>query len=322
MSISMDVEIATPTQTTIYLLDKSAPATLLPDILPSWTRRLGVKSVKVAPLDVSGGPANLQNVIEFIRTEHHARGAVAPGTKSFSGLPEVVFDCFCPNATTLGVFDVITKANGKLRCQLSMPVAAGAALDDILRAAGKEPVHLPRTVLILGASASGDALALNLLARDHDAIDDVTIVDTDVKALNRSSAGLQGHPNSDLIAVRHIAHPADLTRAMAVLPEGSLIVHAGTSEPRHMPLMHGNALVFSRQAIIWDQTALGDSILLSEATREQAAQNLILADGWRFQLFLLAAEIAEILGLEPSVLELTAMVDSAERPARKRQAAC
>ncbi len=317
----MDVEIATPTHSTIYLLDKSAPAELLPGVLPSWTRRLGVKSVKVAALDVSSRTGDLQDIIEFIRTEHHARGALAPATRSFTDLPEVIFDNFCPNATTLGLFDVIAKANGKMHCRFSMPAAAGAALDDILRTAGRQPAQLPHNALILGAGARGDALALDLLARADGALTEVTIADTDVKALNRSSAGLRDHPKSDLFAVRHIAHPADLTRLMAMLPEGSLIVHAGTSEPRHMPLIHKNALVFPRQSIVWDQTALGESLLLTEAALEQSVQNLILADGWRFQLFLLAAEVAEILGTEPGALELTAMVDSAERPARKRQAA-
>ena len=319
MSISLDIEIATPTQSTIYLLDNSAPAALLAQVLPSWTRRLGVKSVKIA--DVSGNGRSLQDIIEFIGTEHHARGAVAPGTRSLAGLPVAIFDGICPDATGLGIFDVIAKINNQLQCRLALPAAAGAALDDILRSTGKQPARLPGTILILGAGALGDALALNLLARSDAAITELMITDTDVKVLNRSSAGLRDHPKRHLVAVRHIAHPSDLTRLMAGLPEASLIVHTGTSAARHMPLLHRNALVFSRRAIVWDQTALAESLLLTEAAKDQAAQNLVLADGRRFQLYLLAAEIAEILEPEPSSLDLTAMVDSAQALARRRKTA-
>lgn len=322
MSISMDVEIAAPTQATIYLLDRSAPSALLQDILPAWTRRLGTAGIKVAEIEAPRSVHHLQNVIEFIRTEHHARGAVAPATQSIAGLPDIVFDNLCPNVSTLGAFDVIAKVNGRLSCRLSAPEAAGATLDDILNTAGATQRRALSSALILGASRLGDAIALHLLEREKDGAQfaEITIADTDVKALNRSAAALRDHPRSARVAVRHIAHPADLTRLMAVVPEGSLIVHAGAAEARLLPLIHANGLVFTRHAIVWDPTALGHSPLLDQAAQDAESHNLILADGWRFQLYLLAAEIAEILGIEPSQPDLLAMVDAAEKSARKRQA--
>ena len=323
MSTSMDVEIAAPTQATIYLLDRSAPAVLLRDILPDWTRRLGTAGIKVAEIETSNSVRNLQDLIEFIRTEHYARGAVAPATRSIAGLPDAAFDDLGPNVSILGTFDVIAKANSKLSCRLSVPNAAATALDDILAPAGGPQARPLSTALILGASPLGDGLALHLLERGKNTAQfaEITIADTDVKALNRSGASLRDHPQSTRIAVRHIAHPADLTRLTAVLPDGCLIIHAGTAEPRLRPLIHADGLVFSRGAVIWDPTSLAGSPLLDQAARDARDQNLILADGWRFQLYLLAAKIAEILNLEPDPEALKKMVDSAERAARKRQAA-
>ncbi len=318
----MESAFASPTRATIYVLDgRDEPATTIRNILPDWAQRLGAKGVKIAELDIPGNPGSLLDVVEFIRTEHHARGAIAPGIRSFDGLPDLMFDYLNPPASALGTFDVIAKTSGKLNCRLLAPEAAGTTLDDILQSAGDTSSRTPHTALILGASALGDALAQHLLERDDDqSFTQVTLADTDVKALNRTVSNLREQAEKGRFAVRHIAHPADLTRLMAVLPERCLIVHTASAEPRMKPLIHPNGLVFPHGAIVWDPTALSDSPLIAEAAKEPASQALTLVDGCRFQLNWLATELAEILAAEPGPGELAVMVDSAERALRRRQA--
>lgn len=309
-------ETSTPQADCMGFVGVTTGSSSIMKVFPLWADILGLPTRTLVghDLPMDADPAAYRALVEQIRDDPHHRGALVTTHKMnvFAAASDL-FDELDPFAVSCSEISSISKRGDRLIGRAKDPITVDLALGDFLPAD-----HFARTgaeVIILGAGGSGTALSWALAER-ADAPARVTVTArTQDKLDHLREVHRQHGTRDDLIryVVTETAQEADALVAAA--PAGSVIANAtglGKDAPGS-PLT--DAVVFPREAWVWEFNYRGSLEFLHQARARQEQDALHVVDGWRYFIHGWSQVVADVfeLDLTPEIVERLAQAAESVR---------
>jgi shikimate 5-dehydrogenase len=255
-------------------------------IFPRWTARLGLgEDIQIQGCDLPlHAPAQrYRQVVLQVRDDPNTVGAIVTSHKmDLYAAARDLFDELDEPARLLGEVSSLALRDGRLWGWARDSVAAGRAFE---RLPGPgSGARTPADVLCFGAGGAGQAIAFHLLTQTspQPAWRRIILTDRDPERLDRIQR-LRRRLSSplDLMTVQ-TGDPRMHDDLMASLPDGSLVINAtgmGKDLPGSPVTERGQ---FPRRGIAWDLNYRGERQFLQQASRQAAARDVRVADGWEY----------------------------------------
>ena len=268
---------------TMYFIGVTTGKSSIMKVFPAWADylRLGDCAISGVDLKWHDEPGNYRRIVEHIRTDELALGALVTTHKiDLLKACHDRFDELDAHAELMGEISSISKRDGRLVGHAKDPVTSGLALDAFLpagywRQSGAE-------AFVMGAGSSAIAITWHLMRRDHGEDRPSRII-----VANRSTPRLaeierlHREFDADFPVEYHPTPAPELSDAIVGgLEPGSLVVNAtglGKDAPGS-PIT--DAARFPRDGIAWDFNYRGELVFLDQARGQQRAGNLRIEDGW------------------------------------------
>lgn len=280
-----EVLLEAPTTPTFYFIGVTTGRSSSRAMFPLWLEALERPDVRLEGIDlkIHADPDSYRQVVTHIKREPLALGALVTTHKiDLLEAARDLFDELGPFARLTNEVSSIAKAEGKLVGRATDPIAGGLSLDAIL---GQD--YFARSggsVLLLGAGGSAVALSLHLIQKPHpnDRPRRIVVVNRSAGRLDRlRQMAAQFDSDIQFDYVQNDA-PQRNDELLAALPGGSVVINAtGMGKDTPGSPLTGNAL-FPQNGVVWELNYRGELDFLRQAQAQQAAQNLIVADGWDY----------------------------------------
>ncbi len=292
-----------PKKPTVYVVGTDPIPDGLLTVLPKWARRFGQRSTAIVPVaaPLEADAAGYRRLVEFLRDEYHAVGAVMVSNAStlFEHTHQL-FDTFDGDAELLGEIGTAVRAPGTLTGLAPAKTAAQRAYEYTF---GHDTD--PPEVLIIGATGPARALALSL---SESTPRQVTLTTLDGKSMTDMRQRIAELPEDKRPTLLHVESQLEHDRLVTLLPPGSLVVNATGPEEIGTPSPVGAAALFPKDALIWDLGAVGiSSAFLDKARQQRKVRGLRLADGPVFHQYQWIAACAAVFGASPEPAEFEKM---------------
>lgn len=266
-------------------------------LFPVWADILQLDDVHLAGIDMppNDEPESYRKVVDFIKTEPLARGALVTTHKiNVYKHARDLFDGFDAYADLLGEVSSISKQDARLIGYAKDPLTSGLAFENV---AGKSywTEHAEAQALILGSGGSALAFATYLLeqARDNQPKRIVLTGRTPAR-LYHLEQRLRTLDTRLIVECKHASGPQEHDGILAGLPEFSLVVNAtgmGKDRPGS-PLTHSAR--FPMHGIVWEFNYRGELEFLHQAEAQAESRKLLVEDGWCYFLHGWSSVIAEV----------------------------
>jgi shikimate dehydrogenase len=267
-------------QPTMYFVGVTTGSSAIHRVFEAWRPLLGLEDVALTGIDIPVGapPEDYRSVVSFLRDDPLSRGGLITTHKLdlFATCRDLMSEVD-DDARRLREVSALVTVDGTVR---------GHALDTITSALSLTAIvpHLAgREVAVLGAGGAALALCdwfahragVQAPARVH-----VTDIDAD-RLASVVAAGRAGDPAISWSP--HLLQRGDVSDDLvASLPAGSIVVNAtgmGKDRPGS-PL--SDAATFPRHGYVWEFNYRGDLDFLRQARSREAADELVVEDGWRY----------------------------------------
>lgn len=289
------------TQPTMHFIGVTTGKSSIMKIFPAWAEYLGfeadLKGIDFAP---NSEPSSYREAVEFIKNDPLSMGALVTTHKvNLFRASNDLFDDLDPFAQALHEVSSISKRDGRLVGHALDPVTVGVGLDAIVPEG-----HWSETgghCLILGSGGSSLAMTLNLHNRAQSGQD----VPKRVIVTARRDASLEEmrgvHAEIGFsIPIDYVLAPTpeEADKFIAGLPESSVVINAtglGKDAPGSPT---SDAVVYPRNAIVWEFNYRGDLLFFEQAKAQAAEHNLKVHDGWVYFVFSWVSVVSQVFDLD------------------------
>lgn len=266
-------------------------------LFPLWAEILGLETRKLVGIDipVNADPEIYRETARFFRNEPNALGALVTTHKvNLYQSARDLFDRFDPYAQKLDEISSISKQDNFLIGHAKDPITSGKALERIFPL-NYWDTHNDAEALILGSGGSALALTCYFLERpEYQWPAKIHLTGRTLTRLEHLKDVLSELSGHDRVHIHHVTDLELHKRLLENLPEGSLVVNAtGMGKDRPGSPLPDSAR-FPKQAIVWEFNYRGTLEFLHQAKAQQAAQSLLVEDGWIYFLYGWAYVIAEV----------------------------
>jgi shikimate dehydrogenase len=279
-------------------------------IFPRWAEILGLPTRELTgfdlPLDATAQA--YRDVITRIAADDAMPGALITTHKI--GVYQAAADLFAELddfSALCGEISSLSKKDGRLIGHALDPVTAGLAIEEFL-----PDNHFAATggeLLCLGAGGAGTAIVW-YLAHRADAPKRIFCTDVSGKRLTALRFLLRKGGVPTHVDTLQVRGPVDML--MSQLPPGSVVVNAtGLGKDKPGSPVTEDAC-FPQGGVAWEVNYRGSLEFLTTAYNRQAADNLVVADGWRYFIHGWSNVIATVFQVELTPALLTELSDAAE----------
>lgn len=283
----------------LYFIGVSTASSGIMTIFPAWAQALGLSAqMHGVDLPVAARPDDVRAVIDTLAADSSAVGALVTTHKA------AVWDHAASRFSELDSWSQLCREISCIAVReegligwAKDPITARQAYTHLL---GEDPWRGgERDVVCLGAGGAGLALATALL-NGADQPRRVVLVDRNPQRLAVSREALSELQIQAELELVEISDPQQAGALVSASAEGSLIVNA-TGMGKDLPGSPlGPDVQFPRGAVAWDLNYRGELAFLDIARAQEAEQDLVVADGWRYFLHGWTEVIAEVFEIEMS----------------------